>query len=145
MDHQEADRQKNICPSCGKSAFPSFWPTKMSERIKMLLILFIAGYAVLSAILLVVGSPTPVRGYPIPMPRPDQRLIPVGSSEPAPLFQIMIGIGYAALILYFTFNYWRQVIREWQQRRSGQPVKKKIVVFRYKCRYCGCEWEADGY
>jgi hypothetical protein len=121
------------CPACGQPVSPGFF--KISEKVKMVLVLALVGYVIASALLLGLSLPPEMRRHQRTAEW-DTWMQPL-SREPA--FQIVVGVGVALGVLIFYWDWFQNMYENWQKKRE-KPVKEPKAVYKYKCRVCGREW-----
>ncbi len=154
MKQQEENRQPRICPSCGQPAKAGFILFTINDKAKMILTVLLLGYVMLSLILLgISASPEMRRGCgafdwrwythsttPDPNRCKDTEFtLWMKQINKAPTFRVFVGGGIATGVFLLYWEWFQGVHSNWQR-------KKKIIVqklgqrYKYKCRYCGKQW-----
>lgn len=126
----------------------------MNDTVKLVLVVLLLGYIILSIILLALSAP-PEFGkgcgnfdwrlhVPFITPNPDRcretdfdKLMKPVYQNPA--FQIFVGGGVVLGISIFYWDWLQQIFENWQKKRKPL-IQKREKAYRYKCRYCGREW-----
>jgi predicted RNA-binding Zn-ribbon protein involved in translation (DUF1610 family) len=151
MKPENDNRPVPQCPSCGLPIKRDF---RLSNSVKMVLALLLVGYAVLSVMIFLAGTPPEMRkgcgsfDYRIQLPfftpnpercRETDSDLWLKSLLSEPSFQILIGGGLAAGFLIFYVDWFQELYRKWRTKRS-ETFSEDIHRHKYKCRKCGYQW-----
>jgi hypothetical protein len=117
--------RKPICPSCGQPVGSGF------PLVKTALVILLLGYILASNILLRVSMCRNEFATSL-----DNQLRPLFSQ---PVFQIIVIIGLAAGLLIFYWDWFEDLYMAWKEKRGDSPETPE-KEYRYKCRFCGHEW-----
>lgn len=152
------DRSKNqrapVCPSCGQPVRPGFLHFRINDTVKLVLVVLLLGYVILSVMLLALSAPAEFRKgcgsfdprwqIPFIAPNPDRcretdfdKLMEPVYHNPA--FQIFVGSGVVLGVLIFYWDGVQQMYENWQKKREA-PLQKQKNAYKHKCRYCGRQW-----
>jgi hypothetical protein len=147
MTNGAKNHQAPVCPSCGEPVRFGFLHFKISEKVKMLLVVLLIGYAILSVFISAVMLPPELRrhcNYYDSQHRPDyckdtEFTLWVRPLNKDPALQIFVGSGLAIGILVFYWDWLQNLYENWQ-RKQGKVVQKREKIYKYKCCNCGQQW-----
>jgi hypothetical protein len=147
-----ANKEKNqipVCPSCGQPVRFGFLRFKVSDKVKIALILLVIGYFVLSLLIITVISPRQIgagkscRGYDY-IHQPDwckdtEFKLWVRPLNDNPALQVFVAGGLAAGVLLLYWDWLQNLYENWQRKR-GKPIGEVVKKYKYTCRSCGRQW-----
>jgi hypothetical protein len=140
-----------VCPSCGQPLRSGF---RLNNSVKMVLALMLVGYAVLSVMIFLAGTPPEMRKgcgsfdyrlhVPFVTPNPvrcqeTESYLWLKSVLNETGFQIFIGGGLAAGLLIFYFDWFEDLYRKWKAKRLDQDPDS-AGSYKYTCKNCGHQW-----
>jgi hypothetical protein len=144
----EKNQQAPVCPSCGRPVRFGFLRFRISDKVKILLALLVIGYFILSLLILVAVSPATGTGrgcrrYDY-IHQPDwckdtEFKLWVRPVNDEPALQVFVGVGLASGVLLLYWDWLQDRYENWQRKR-GKTVQKHGTIYKYKCRYCGQQW-----
>jgi hypothetical protein len=151
MNNENDHVKSPVCPSCGQPEKRGF---RLSNTVKMVLALLLVGYAVLSVMIFLAGTPPEMRkgcgsfDYRIQLPfftpnpercRESESDLWLKSLLNEPGFQIFIGGGLAAGLLIFYYDWFEDLYQKWKIKRETSELEFDRH-HKHKCRNCGFEW-----
>jgi hypothetical protein len=124
------------CPACGQRVSSSFFPVKVNEKVKVVLVILLLIYMSSSVFLCFLSIPPgfmlkhgqPVPGFPWMQPIARE-----------PMFQGFVAGGIALGILVFYWEWGQTLFENWREKR-GDIKGKPSPAHRYTCRSCGHQW-----
>lgn len=139
-----------VCPSCGQPVRFGFLRFKVSDKVKIALILLVIGYFILSLLIIVVISPRQIgmgktcRHYDS-LHQPEwckdtEFKLWVRPLNDNPALRVFVAAGLAAGVLLLYWDWLQNLYENWQRKR-GKAVEKRRKAYQYKCRSCGREWD----
>jgi uncharacterized membrane protein (Fun14 family) len=148
MANKEKD-QVPVCPSCGQSVPLGYLRFKVSDKVKIALILLVIGYFTLSLLVMAVISSRDsamgrgCRRYDY-IHKPDwckdtEFKLWVRPLNDEPALQVFVGVGLAAGVLLLYWDWLQNLYEDWQRKR-GKPAQKVMKTYKYTCRNCGKQW-----
>lgn len=140
-------KQIPVCPSCGEPVRFGFLRFRISDKVKIFLALFLVGYFILSLLILAAishatGNGRGCRRYDY-IHQPDyckdtEFKLSVRPLNDDPALQVFVGVGLAAGVLLFYWDWLQDVYENWQ-RKWGKVIQKHGKI--YTCRNCGRQWD----
>jgi len=151
MNDENGNQSTPKCPSCGTPLRHGF---RLSNTVKMILALLLVGYAVLSVMIFLAGTPPEMRKgcgsydyriqLPFFTPNPErcqetESYLWLKSLLNETGFQIFIGGGLAAGLLIFYYDWFEDLYQKWKAKRV-ESNPRMDQHYKHKCRNCGREW-----
>jgi hypothetical protein len=140
-----------VCPSCGQPLRRGF---RVNNTVKTVLALMLVGYAVLSVMIFLAGTPPEMRkgcgsfDHRLQVPfitrnldrcRETESYLWLRSLLDETGFQIFIVGGLAAGLLIFYYDWFERLYQKWKVKRAdSNPEIDRL--YKHKCRNCGREW-----
>ncbi len=140
MDGSKQRRRVPTCPACGQPVTLDLSHLTARDTVKLLLVLSLLGYVILSLFLLAMSTPPELRRgcnnpslqRQLDRCRPSEFDTWFQPLSKKPAFQIFVGGGLAAGVLIFYVDWIQNIYEGWQRNRGK--------IFQYECRHCGRQW-----
>ena len=137
------------CPSCGLPVQSQSVRFKINETVKLLLVLLIIAYIVISIILLAASMPLEMRrgcnrNLPEQQPKScqyDEIYLLLQPLYKETAYQIFIGGGLITGILIFYWDWFQHIYENWKKKREpSMEISTNGKKYKYECRHCGKRW-----